>query len=55
MYQLIISQEVTDGSGECLQVIEWITSLSHSKCVDFAHLLLVDPVKVGTHHEKVQY
>ena len=51
MYQLI-SLKKTDGSGECLQVIEWITSLSHSKCVDFAHLLLVDPVKVGTHQKK---
>ena len=40
-----------DGSGEYLRVIEWITSLSRSECVDFAHLLLVDPVKVRIHQK----
>ena len=47
----LISLKKTDGSGEYLRVIEWITSLSRSKCVDFAHLLLVDPVKVRTHQK----
>ena len=48
----LISLKKTDGSGEYLRVIEWITSLSCSKCMDFAHLLLVDPVKVETHQKK---
>ena len=47
----LISLRKTDVSGEYLWVIEWITSLSHSKCIDFAHKLLVDPVKVRTHQK----
>ena len=47
----LISLKKTDGSGEYLRIIEWITSLSRSKCVDFAHILLVDPVKVTTHQK----
>ena len=35
-----------DGSGEYLQVIRWITSYSSTKCEDFAHLLLKDPLVV---------
>ena len=49
----LISLKKTDGSGEYLRVIEWITSLSRSECVDFAHLLLVDPVKVRIHQKKL--
>ena len=45
----LISLKKTDGSGEYLRVIRWITSLSRSECMDFAHLLLVDEVKVRTH------
>ena len=48
----LISLKKTDGSGEYLRVIKWITSLSHSECVDLAYLLLVDPVKVETHQKK---
>ena len=47
----LISLKKADGSGEYLRVIEWITSLSRSKCVDFAHKLLVDTVKVRTHQK----
>ena len=50
MKQLIYLKK-TDGSGGYLRVIEWITSLSCSKCHDFAHLLLDDPVKVKTHQK----
>ena len=47
----LISLKKTDGSGEYLRIIRWIASLSHSECMDFAHLLLVDPVKVRTHQK----
>ena len=51
----LISLKKTDGSGEYLRVIRWIASLSRSECVDFAHLLLVDPVKVRTHQKRSNY
>ena len=47
----LISLKKTDGSGEYLRIIKWISSLSRSECVDFAHKLLVDPVKVRTHQK----
>ena len=46
-----ICLEISDKFGQYLRIIEWITSLSHSRCIDFAHLLLVDPVKLSTHQK----
>ena len=50
MNQLICLKK-TDGSGENLHVIKWITSLDRGNCEDFAHLLLNDSVKVDTHRK----
>ena len=47
----LISLKKTDGSGEYLRIIRWIASLSRSECMDFAHLLLNDPVKVRKHQK----
>ena len=47
----LISLKKTDGSGEYLWVIKWISSLSRNECHDFAYKLLVDPVKVRTHQK----
>ena len=47
----LICLEMSDKSGQYLRIIEWITSLSQSRCIDFAHLLLVDPVKLRTHQK----
>ena len=47
----LISLKKTDGSREYLRIIRWIASLPCSECVDFAHLLLVDSVKVKTHQK----
>ena len=47
----LISLKLTDGSGNYLHIIRQIASLPRSKCVDFAHLLLNDSVKVDTHQK----
>lgn len=47
----LIRLKKTDGSGEYLRIIRWIASLTRSECVDFAHLLLNDLVKMRTHQK----
>ena len=47
----LISLKKTDESKEYLRIIRWIASLPRSECVDFAHLLLVDSIKVRAHQK----
>ena len=42
----LISIKMTDGSGQYLRVIDWITKHPRAKCGAFAHKLLRDPVVV---------
>ena len=51
----LISMQKRDGSKGKLMIIEWITAHKLTKCVDFAHMLLVDPLpvkKLSTEHEE---
>lgn len=47
----LISLKLTNGSGKYLRIIRWIASLDRDQCLDFAYLLLNDPVKVDTHQK----
>ena len=47
----LISLKKSDGSGEYLRIIRWIAALSRYEYMDFAHLLLDDPVKVRRHQK----
>ena len=47
----LISIKKIDGSG-FLRIIDYIASLSNSQCMDFAHKLLDNPVKVTKHEKK---
>ena len=42
----LISMQKRDGSKGKLRIIEWITAHTLTQCVDFAHMLLVDPLLV---------
>ena len=48
MRQLIVLKK-SDGLEGHLRVVDWITSLPHSKCYDFAHLLLNNSIQVRSH------
>ena len=51
MRQLIVLKK-SDGSEGHLRVVDWITSLPHSKCYDFAHLLLNNSIQVRRHQKQ---
>lgn len=46
------SLKLSDGSEEYLCIIKWIASLPRSECVNFAHSLLDDSVKVKNYRKK---
>ena len=51
----LIRMQKRDGSKGKLRIIEWITAHELTRCVDFAHKLLVDPLPVKqlrTKHEE---